>query len=340
MESKEKLPEEITKLAEYLIKNYTTDSFRAGSKISKMKYLSLLVIEGNLTIENIDEASDKLKIDDKLRHQAYNDLANEILAVLEEKLIRTRARAQTAYIRSIKPQEKKEKKKTGYVSKKKKKEQAGVEEIKPGEMKVESKDMSSKEMIKQIEADEKFKEDLEKKREEEVKTAEEERKKFSKAYRFAFKLFSRVIDLKNKNDNEAQKKLSEYIVALGDPVLSQRQQAAERLLKYKNLNIAVDSLIASLKDKNIIFQIVQAISKTSDFRSVRYLLNSINEFPGDKGAYIRGEIYQTIGRIIFNMNRKTKNSGTLKFYSFVKEPQFESKLKILLPTLKKDLQNK
>ena len=334
-----KSSEDVERFCDFLIANYTEEKIKKDSKINRLNFLTKSIIEEKVNLDNINECLEKLKFDAKLKIETYKAIAYEILGVLQERMLRSRSRSQSAFIAAIKKDNlKKEEKKTGYVSKKKK-EQAGVQEIQPGEMKIEKKDMTTKDMSKQLEEEEKLKEELEAKREEEVKAAELERKRFGDAYRLAFTLFSSVVKMKNKNGDENYNKLSEHIVELGHPELSFRQQAAEKLIGFSNLNLAVDPLIASLKDKNLVFQVVQAISKTTDFRSVLPLINTVNEFPGDKGSFIRGEIYSTIGKIIFGLNKKEKNSGTVKFYSLAKHPNFEGKLKGIIPILKKDIQS-
>lgn len=338
MPEKKDYTEDVERYSDYLISQYTEEKIKKDSKINRLNFLTKCVIEQRINLENIEEGIEKLKFDERLKIESFKALAYDILSVLQERMLRTRARSQAAFYKTLKKPDDKPQKKTGYVSKKKK-EQAGVAEVKPGEMKIEGKDITTKDMSKQLEEEEQLKEEVMKKREEEVKAAEEERTKFSEAYRLSFTLFSKVVKIRNKTNDESLNKLSEHIVELGHPELSNRQQAAERIIGFSNLNPAVDPLIASLRDKNLVFQIVQAISRTTDFKSVMHLINTINEFPGDKGSFIRGEIYRAVGDIIFSINKKQKNAGTIKFYTLLKNPGYENKVKSVLPVLKKDLQS-
>ncbi|HDY86668.1 MAG TPA: hypothetical protein ENH82_00960 [bacterium] len=131
----------------------------------------------------------------------------------------------------------------------------------------------------------------------------------------------------------------ESIQKLGNPELSSRQTAIEKVIANPNISYGYYPLVASLKDKIIITNVLKALGKIDDFRAVPILIEVFMNNYGEKGASVRGLSAQAIGSIVKTLNEKEKLFGTKKMFQMVKKDDFEKKIESLLPNINKDVKN-
>lgn len=178
--------------------------------------------------------------------------------------------------------------------------------------------------------------DLDQKREEQQKSTEEEHSKHTSAYQTAFKLFAIVVKIAAK-DGQDNSELCELIKQMGDTSITKRQVAIDKMAKNPQCFFAVDALIAALKDKNIMIQVLRVMRNVGDKKIIVPLITLIKENSAGKDILFRGPAEQSIGETVRLMNEKEKSSGTKYLYQLCMNPKFEQTLRSLNRILTRDL---
>jgi len=178
--------------------------------------------------------------------------------------------------------------------------------------------------------------ELDQKREEQQKSTEEEHSKHTGAYQTAFELFAIVVKIAAK-DGQDNSELCELVKQMGDTSITKRQVAIDKLASNPQCYFAVDALIAALKDKNIMIQVLRVMRNVGDKKIIVPLISLIKENSAGKDILFRGPAEQSIGETIRLMNEKEKSSGTKYLYQLCMNPKFEPTLRSLNRILSRDL---
>ncbi|MFC1562938.1 hypothetical protein ACFL4Z_02705, partial [candidate division KSB1 bacterium] len=303
------------------------DNLKEDSK-SKTEQMLQSAIEGNYKIDEIRDELKEYEVDDEIKENLYILYADQILDLLEKKVVTMRMISQRSISAS--------KMASRSATKEKTKTRARKDKTEEDDFSV--KKMSMEEVGEEITKREDEERKLKEIREKEEKEVAEERKKHSEAYQGAFNLYADCIELKGK-DVKGINSLIEDIKRLGKDDLSSRQMSIDRLITDPNLNLAYYPIIASLRDKVIVNKVIQALGKLGDFKAVDVLIDIYMENYGEKGSGIRGIAAQAIGDIVRTLNGQEKHLGTKKIFRMVKQESFEKKLESILPNLKKDIKN-
>ena len=65
MPEKKDYAQDVQRLSDYLIREYTEETIKKDSKINRLNFLTKCVIEQKVNLENINEGIEKLKFDDR-----------------------------------------------------------------------------------------------------------------------------------------------------------------------------------------------------------------------------------------------------------------------------------
>ena len=79
MPEKKDYAQDVQRLSDYLIREYTEETIKKDSKINRLNFLTKCVIEQKVNLENINEGIEKLKFDDRLKIESYKAFAYDIL---------------------------------------------------------------------------------------------------------------------------------------------------------------------------------------------------------------------------------------------------------------------
>ena len=235
-----------------------------------------LIFEQRIKFKDIEEAvAEKSKPDD-LR-KVYSYFANELVKYLAAKLTKAKMAGFRGTPQTAKAQDKKMNKSEQFLERKRKEalEKASKEnEEKSGQAeKIELKDIG-----KELEEREETMKELGKKREQQQKSTETEYEKHIFAYQIAFELYAQAVKAAAGKEADVEK-LCEVIKEVGNPDINKRQAALGKIGVQPQCVLAIDALVAAMKDKNIIIPIISVSTKTGDKKCIMPLINLIKEYP-------------------------------------------------------------
>jgi len=293
-----------------------------------------LIYEKRITIEDLEKAiTEHGKPEDKKKIILY--YANELVKYLAAKIAKGRLgsfrsgpkQAPEKQIRLSKSEqflERKQKEAREKAAKDEKGKEGQVEKI------------GLKEIGEEMQANKEKMDELDQKREEQQKSTEEEHAKHTGAYQTAFDLFSLVVKISTK-DGQDTNELCEIVKQMGDTSITKRQVAIDKIAKNPQCYIAVDAMIAALKDKNILIQVIRTMRNVGERKTIVPLITLIKENSGGKDIMFRGPAEQAIGETVRLMNEKAKSSGTKYLYQLCMNPKFEPTLRSMNRILTRDL---
>jgi len=184
--------------------------------------------------------------------------------------------------------------------------------------------------------------EMQKKIDEKIKSAQtdvlEEQQKHVAAYQSAFELYAFTVNAtagKNKEVGE----ICELITKIGSSDITTRQIALDKMQRHPDSVLAQDALLAGLRDKNLIINILMVLQNAGEQRTIVPLINLIQEYPTQKDIIFRGPAERAIGDIVQRLNQKSKLSGTKYIYQLVTKPEFEKKLKLMMKVVGRDISN-
>ncbi len=293
-----------------------------------------LIFEQRIKLTDIEEAvGEKSKSDDS--HKIYSYFANELIKYLAAKLTKAKMAGFRGTPQKANAQDKELSKSEQFLERKRKEalEKASKEnEDKSGQ----AEKIGLKDIGKDIEEREETMKELEKKREEQQKSTETEYEKHTFAYQIAFELYAQAV--KSAAGKEADvEKLCEIIKEIGSPDLNKRQVALGKIGAQRQCVLAIDALVASMKDKNIIIPIINVLTKTGSKKCIMPLISLIMEYPTPKDILFRGPAEKAIGETIRLQNEKEKSAGTKYMFQMCSNPKFEPTIKVLAKILIKDI---
>ncbi len=287
------------------------------------------VIDGKYEADEIRDELQKYEIDRAIKENLYILIADSIIERLENKVVRLRQRSQ----RSISASRMKTREKTKGDKKRKTTRKPSKKEE---DDKYKVQKMSMEEIGEEIAKREEEGKKLLQEREEEEKEILGEQTKHAAAYQGAFNIYADYIILIGKEVKGIDSLVSD-IGKLGNPDLSNRQMAIDKIINNSNISLAYYPLIAGLNDKVIINKVIQAVGKLEDFRIVEVLIEVFMDNFGEKGSGIRGLSAQAIGNVIKALNQREKLLGTKKLFKLIKHDSFEKKLESVIPNLNRDI---
>ncbi|MCH7781556.1 hypothetical protein IID62_00675 [candidate division KSB1 bacterium] len=296
-----------------------------------------LIYEMRITLEDLETVITNLgKPGDKKKIVLY--YANELVKYLSAKLAKGRQGSFRGGPQRAPEKQKKLSKSEQFLERKRKeaRDKAAKDE-KNKEGQVEK--IGLKEIGQEIQEHEKTMAEMDKKREEQQKSTEEEHSKHTGAYQTAFELFALVVKISSEGGQD-NGELCELIKQMGDTSITKRQIAIDKLANNPQCYFAVNAMIAALKDKNILHQVIRTMRTIGEKRTIVPLINLIKEHSGGKDILFRGPAEQSIGETVRLMNEKEKSSGTKYLYQLCLNPKFEQTLRSLNRILTRDLSDK
>jgi len=296
-----------------------------------------LIYEKRVTIEDLDSVITNLgKPEDKKKIVLY--FANELVKYLAAKLAKGRLGSFRSGPRQAPEKQKKLSKSEQFLERKQKeaRDKAAKDE-KNKEGQVEK--IGLKEIGEEMQANKEKMDELDQKREEQQKSTEEEHSKHTGAYQTAFELFALVVKISSK-DGQDISEICELVKQMGDTSITKRQVAIDKLASNPQCFFAADAMVAALKDKNIMIQVIRAMRNVGEKKMIVPLITLIKENSGGKDIIFRGPAEQSIGETVRLMNEKVKGSGTKYLYQLCMNPKFETTLRSLNRILTRDLSDK
>jgi len=191
-----------------------------------------------------------------------------------------------------------------------------------------------KEIGEEMEANKEKMAELDQKREEQQKSTEDS--KHTGAYQTAFDLFSLAVKMSSKEGQDISG-LCDMVKQMGDTSITKRQIAIDKIGSNPQCYVAVDALIAALKDKNIMIQVIRTMRNVGQKKIIVPLITLIKENSAGKDILFRGPAEQSIGETVRLMNEKEKSSGTKYIYQLCLNPKFEQTLRAMNRILTRDL---
>ncbi len=300
------------------------------SRATEVENMMTAIIEGYTHSTAIESEIESSEWDVNFQEKMYVYFAYEIINALEERIRKKRIQSQRAISSSILSQAKSASNEKG---KSKKKKQVKKDEEEKG---IDAKRVSTQELGKEMDEDAEMMQSLEESRKQEMEEAENTHKKHAAAYKQAFYLFGRIISIRSKGDTEVRD-LIENVYKMGEEDLMTRQLAVEKVGHHPKKELAVNPLLAGLKDKNLCNYSLMALDKIPNFKLVGILIDLVLANSSKREALTRGMASQAVGSILGALNKKKKKSGIIQLFSVIKQPAFEQKLEKIIPLIKKDI---
>jgi len=296
-----------------------------------------LLYEKRITIEDLETAITNLgKPEDKKKIILF--YANELVKYLAAKLAKGRMGSfRGGPKKPIEKQKQLSKSEQFLERKQKEARDKAVKDEKSKEGQVEK--IGLKEIGEEMQANKEKMDELDKKREEQQKSTEEEHSKHTGAYQTAFELFALIVKMSAK-EGQDNSDLSDLVIQIGDTSITKRQVAIDKMASHPQCYCAVDAMVAALKDKNIMIQVIRTMSNVGERKMIVPLITLIKEHSGGKDILFRGPAEQSIGETVRLMNEKAKGSGTKYLYQLCLNPKFEPTLRSLNRILTRDLSDK
>ena len=327
-----------TEIAEKLIADIDTEDM-VYTRSDKVDNLLQCVYEQKLTAEDIGAAVLKEAPADEQKKLLLH-YANELIKYLNTKLTKTKMSGFRGQPQKMQQDSNKKLSKSEQFLEKKRKEKMekdAKEKAKKSDGKVEK--ISLKDVGKEMQQSIEEQKELDKKIKSVQESTQLEHEKHVAAYQSAFELHAIAVRKVN-GDGKNTDTICSLIAKMGDAEITSRQVALDKLASVSGNTLAQDALIAALKDKNILINVLNAMRSAGGRKCLIPLLTVIKEYPTEKDILFRGPAYMAVGEIINRMNQVKKNSGIKFMYSLAMKEDFEPRLKLHLKLLKRDLGNK
>jgi hypothetical protein len=319
------------KIAENIVEKADIENI-IFARSSKVDNLMQLIYEQRVTIDDIDEAIMQTAKEDRKKFLLY--FANELSKYLSAKLAKVRASGYRSMPKKNAEKEGKKSKSELFLEERKRKQQEKEAKEKKGEGTIEK--IGLKEIGKELQEQKEQEQQLEEKRKEQQKIVEDEQTRHITAYKMIFEIHAYAIEV---TVSEGTEEIRELIKKIGESDITARQVALDKLSRHPQAKYAVDALIASLSDRNIIIPVINVLHNIGEKKAIKPLINIIKEYPTANDIVFRGPAIAAIGETVKQLNNKAKNSGIKYIYTLSSNPKFENVLKVLLRIITKDISN-
>lgn len=322
-------------IAEGLVKSSDTEDI-IFARSDPFDNMMQLIFEQRITSEDIDNTVEA-KCEPEEQKKIITYIANELVKYLSAKLTKSRLGSFRSAPKQAQEPAKKLSKSEQFIERKRKKSlEKEAKESKNKEGTVEK--IGLKEIGQEIQEHQDKMAELDKKREDQQKSTEEEHKRHTGAYQIAFDLFASAVKLSNGED-QGVADLCDLIKKMGDVAITKRQVALDKMAGNPRCYLAIDALRAALKDKNILLQVINVLFKTGEKKVIVPLITVIKEYSTPNDILFRGPAERTIGEILRLMNEKAKSSGTKYLYQLSMNPKFEHMLRTMIRIVQRDIKD-
>ena len=295
-----------------------------------------LIFEQRVTVENVDTAVNE-KAPPETRKKIFLYIANELIKYLSAKLVKSRLSSFRSAPKSSQEPKKKLSKSEQFLERKRKEalEKTAQEESEKGGT---AQKIGLKDIGKEIEEREGEKQELEKKRQAQQEETETEYSKHTTACQIAYDLFAHAVAAGEEKDNNVGE-ICDLIKQMGNEDMIKRQITLGKMSSHPQRYLAIDALLAAMRDKNVIIQIIDIVQTIGERKLIVPLINVIKEYPTPQDLLFRGPAERAIGETVRLMNEKMKGSGTKYVYQLCANPKFEPMLRTLARIIARDIDN-